>query len=314
MSSLKYSENFIRQDCENKGLIFKDICTLTYNKKKRRSVCFVCEKHIDKGIQIKPVEKLVNAKKPCQYCNHTKLSDVFKEEIANISPNIEVMSECVNTDSVIKCKCKIDGYEWSAVARALLAGEGCKKCGYKKVWETRGRITTDDFKKKMKQINDNIEIIGEYTGSHNLIKCKCKLDGQIWESYACNLLNQSASCPFCNQSLGEKKMVEILERKGYNIIQQKSFDDCKYIKKLRFDAYDCENNIVYEYQGQQHYYPVDFAENGAEWAEEQYNISHKRDLIKSDYCKSNNIPLIEIPYWEYDNMEEFLNCEISKYI
>ncbi len=109
-------------------------------------------------------------------------------------------------------------------------------------------------------------------------------------------------------------MVEIFENKGFNIKQQKTFDDCRNIEKLRFDAYDVDNNIVYEHQGQQHYEPVDFAGKGKEWAEEQFKISHKRDLIKLEYCKKNNIPLIEIPYWEFDNMEEYLNGEISKYI
>ncbi len=30
------------------------------------------------------------------------------------------------------------------------------------------------------------------------------------------------------------------------------------------------------------------------------------DKIKTDFCNSNNIPLIRIPYWERDNLEVFL--------
>ena len=30
------------------------------------------------------------------------------------------------------------------------------------------------------------------------------------------------------------------------------------------------------------------------------------DKIKTDFCNSNNIPLIRIPYWERDNLEIFL--------
>lgn len=34
------------------------------------------------------------------------------------------------------------------------------------------------------------------------------------------------------------------------------------------------------------------------------------DNIKRDYCKINKIKLLEIPYWEFDNIENIL----SKYL
>ena len=36
-----------------------------------------------------------------------------------------------------------------------------------------------------------------------------------------------------------------------------------------------------------------------------------RDEIKTQYCKENNIKLIRIPYWEFDNIEEILNRELE---
>ena len=38
-----------------------------------------------------------------------------------------------------------------------------------------------------------------------------------------------------------------------------------------------------------------------------------RDTIKNDYCKKNNINLIRIPYWEFDNIEKILNRELNLY-
>ena len=35
-----------------------------------------------------------------------------------------------------------------------------------------------------------------------------------------------------------------------------------------------------------------------------------RDTIKAIYCKENNIKLIRIPYWEYDNIEKIICKEI----
>jgi len=32
----------------------------------------------------------------------------------------------------IKCRCKVDGFEWKVTPGNLLSGKGCPKCGYKK--------------------------------------------------------------------------------------------------------------------------------------------------------------------------------------
>jgi len=36
--------------------------------------------------------------------------------------------------------------------------------------------------------------------------------------------------------------------------------------------------------------------------EERYNNTVKRDEYKTKWCKENNIPLIRIPYTEYENL------------
>lgn len=35
-----------------------------------------------------------------------------------------------------------------------------------------------------------------------------------------------------------------------------------------------------------------------------------RDTIKTIYCKENEIKLIRIPYWDFDNIEEILCKEL----
>ena len=35
-----------------------------------------------------------------------------------------------------------------------------------------------------------------------------------------------------------------------------------------------------------------------------------KDTIKTIYCKENNIKLIRIPYWDFDNIEEILCKEL----
>ena len=41
------------------------------------------------------------------------------------------------------------------------------------------------------------------------------------------------------------------------------------------------------------------------------NTSISTDKIKSDYCKNNNIKLVIIPYWDFDNIEQILTKELN---
>ena len=376
-------EQEIKLLCESLNFTYVDSgydTKIIKNKKEQIYVRFICNAHQKYGVQEKSLMDLRRLKKPCSYCNHSMLKVTFREEMYDINPTIEILSDYIDTDTKIKCRCRIDGNVWEANPRSLLNGCGCKICGYRKRWDFIGRKTTDDIVCEMKEINPDIEIIGEYKGSHQLIKCRCKIDGTEWSSYVCNLLNQSAGCPECttrriresqafsqeefeyrvskkhphikiigkyinnstlikckclihdneyminpktllyktgtgcpdcHQSMGEKTMLQILEKLQYNIIPQYTFSDCRYINVLRFDGYDANYNIAFEYQGQQHYYPVNFS-GDLEITQREFDLCIIRDNIKREYCKKNNIPLIEVPYWEYDNMESFLCAELNK--
>lgn len=376
-------ENEIKLLCENLNFTYIDSshkAQIIQNKKEQIYVRFICNSHQKYGIQEKSLEDLRRLKKPCAYCNHSMLKITFKEELYDIHPNIELLSEYVNSETKVDCHCLIDGHRWSASPLSLLNGCGCKICGHKKRWDSRGRKTTNDLIKEMKEINPDIEIIGEYKGNHKLIACRCKIDGKEWSSYVCNLLNQSAGCPECTtrrirelesfsqeefeqrvtnkyshieiigkyinrttrikckcllhdieydvsprtllyssgtgcpecyQSIGERRMIQVLQNIGYDVKTQHTFSDCKYIHVLRFDAYSKKYNIVFEYQGQQHYYPVDFS-GDTSIAQREFELGQIRDNIKRKYCNENDIHLIEIPYWECDNMESFLCSELDK--
>ena len=82
-------------------------------------------------------------------------------------------------------------------------------------------------------------------------------------------------------------------------VYQKIFKDCKDKNPLPFDFYLPEYNMCIEYQGQQHYYPVEIF-GGKKTFEKQ----QKHDNIKKEYCQKNNITLFEIPY--YSNLDEEL--------
>lgn len=76
---------------------------------------------------------------------------------------------------------------------------------------------------------------------------------------------------------------------------QYSFSDLVYKAPLRYDFAILENEKVIrliEFDGPQH-------REGNSWHTEESEI---RDLMKNEYAKSNNIPLVRLPYSTRDKI------------
>ena len=67
-----------------------------------------------------------------------------------------------------------------------------------------------------------------------------------------------------------------------------------------------------EYDGEQHYRPVNFGNWDEEEMSRQFALRQKYDLIKTEYCISNNINLLRIPYWEKENIDEIVKNHLQR--
>ena len=87
-------------------------------------------------------------------------------------------------------------------------------------------------------------------------------------------------------------------------------NDIKYQSQKKFswlglqslDFYLPEYNIAIECQGEQHFFPVDYAGLGREWAEKQLIINQNRDKVKKELCEANGIKVL---YFTEDNKDSF---------
>ena len=72
---------------------------------------------------------------------------------------------------------------------------------------------------------------------------------------------------------------------------------------LSYDFYLIDYNILIEYQGLQHekYKP------GFHKSEKDFEYQQEHDRRKKEYAQNNNINLLEIWYWDYDNVEKILD-------
>jgi hypothetical protein len=104
-----------------------------------------------------------------------------------------------------------------------------------------------------------------------------------------HLLGQG--CPICNESKGENEIRKYLIKNNIKFIQQYKFPNCKHIKKLPFDFYLPNMNMCVEFNGEQHYKPIN-AWGGIE----KFKTIKLRDKIKINFCCENKIKLLIIKY------------------
>ena len=155
---------------------------------------------------------------------------------------------------------------------------------------------TSDFRYNIGCVVDGLLIIGRRKiPKYKYYSYICVHDGYSGEIREDHLL-RGHGCPVCHNSIGEKQVKEYLDTHKITFIPQYIFDDCKNIKALPFDFYLPDYDACIEYDGIQHFNPIDFAGKGEEWALQQFNELKHRDEIKNTYCRDHNILLYRIKY------------------
>ena len=132
-----------------------------------------------------------------------------------------------------------------------------------------------------------------------------------------------SSCGCSIKSIGENEITSLLTIANINFSEQYKINieqkEYEVIQKhpYYFDFAVFNNNILsylIEYDGEQHFkYKKD---TNSFWNnKEAYEKTKIRDIIKNQWCKENNIPLIRIPYTHLKNLcIEDLLLETSQFI
>ena len=144
---------------------------------------------------------------------HEEFMKEFYEKNPN-AKNIEILGKYEGNNKPIKCRCRIDEYEWYPRPCHLLGNKnakptGCPKCSGK------AKRTNEEFIKEIYIINPNIKILSEYSGVSNLIDCRCKIDDYEWSSIADNLLH-GHGCPKCGGQIKKEHEEFVKEMEEIN--------------------------------------------------------------------------------------------------
>lgn len=110
-------------------------------------------------------------------------------------------------------------------------------------------------------------------------------------------------------SKGEQRIADILQQNRIEFVQEKSFDDLRG-GRFRFDFYLPKQNIIIEFDGQQHFQLQEFFQKDRK----ELLAYQERDRQKNSYCLAHKIKLYRIPFWELDNINVYKDLFNKKFL
>jgi len=254
--------------------------------------------------------------------NGCKLCDNERKKIIQTKTEIQFIEKCkiihnnnydyslikyLNSKTKVDIICKKHGMFQQTPDNHINKKTGCPKC--KTEYNSKNKkLNSKIFKNKCIKIHGNKYDYSKsiYLNTKTKVDIICKKHG-MFQQTPNNHITKKQGCPKCKNSKGEL-YIEIFLTK-HNIIYetQKIFKNClsEKNKHLKFDFYLSDYNICIEYDGEQHFKPIKYWGGLKKYKSVIYN-----DYIKNIFCENNNIELLRIYYFDFDNIENILNKKI----
>lgn len=138
--------------------------------------------------------------------------------------------------------------------------------------------------------------------NHTYVKCQCDC-GNIIEVRLAHLKGQShgrtISCGCATRSSGELRIRQVLEKAKISFAEQYRIKDFSMYAPFDFCVFNDDGSInrLIEFDGEQHYQPVEFF-----GGEEQFKKQQEVDKRKNLYCEEHGIKLLRVPYTDINKI------------
>jgi len=197
--------------------------------------------------------------------------------------------------------CPLHGKFQQTPEHHIRSKHGCSKCSRLHVSDT------EEFVKKAKVIHGNRYNYDkvDYYNSKAPVIITCKEHGDFKQRPNDHL--DGHGCPICSSSEAIIKINRFLQDNDIKNIPEYVMPEADN-KRLRFDFFLPELNILIEYDGEQHFKSI------KKWGgDKELQASKDRDELKNNLAKQHGYYLIRIKYDKFDMLEEYLLFRLSKY-
>lgn len=235
----------------------------------------------------------------CPKCSNRMpiTNEIIDEKL--IGRNIKRLENCISGKKKILFGCLIENcnYKWKTTAGSVIGknNSGCPKCAGK------SSLTDEMIDEILK--GRNIKRLDNTVNNKTKIEWQCLLEScnYVWKTTPNKVVgNTETGCPLC-ACIGqnEKLMFGILKENNVDVEYQYGIKNINPKERaLKFDFYFTKQKTAIEYNGKQHYEIFSFSSDKSK-NEENFEYQQERDRYKKEFCKRNNINLIEIDGRKY---------------
>ena len=306
---------YVQNSQKDRSKFCSDEC---FRKSKNTQVTYPCDCcGIEFLIKKSKVNKRLNGQSKYLCCSSECAKEIQKPKWNDIvslfnKNNYLLLSDCyINAKTKLEYIC-LNHQEYGSqyvTYNNLKYGFGCKYCGEEQRLQRR-RLPLEEVKKIFDK-HDMILLDQEYKNTQQKLAYICKHHKEIGVQYMATVNAYKNYCPYCNIVKGEKVIADFLLKRNIKFKLHQTYEDLIGIKRkeLSYDFYLYDYNLLIEFQGEQHDHPVEFF-----GGERQFEIQQEHDRRKNEYAITHHIDLLEIWYYEFNDIEKILNNKLFNII
>lgn len=243
-----------------------------------------------------------------------RIQESIKSTVINKQVVVKYSDKLHNKNSVVLVRCNLFGHHkklFPQPASSVGKSNVCPECVKTREYNKKaGENFIEKINTVLKEKNNFFSFFGSIDRNekkiifYELICKNCGCSEWEREKYV-----ESVKCKVCHPkgSKGESKVYNYLNNLNLIFETEKKFDDLKNIQNLECDFFIPKLNLIIEFDGYQHYYPIDYFKGL-----KSFKNTIKCDWIKNRYALKNRINILRIPFKEYDNMESLIDNAIAK--
>jgi len=222
------------------------------------------------------------------------------------------------TISHVDVHCPNPEHEWHPMrVDLILQGCKCRECAGRHVpLEERRAKFVKDFHKK--HGHEHYDVMAEdYVNNDTPIRIRCKIHNYDFMTAPDNILRGGGGCPYCTASEGEATILGWLDNHKeeytwhYAMPNEDPTLPLQYIEADFYLPDVGRQPMVIEYHGEQHYKYVPHFYKGKRVR--SFEVQKQRDCYLRKYCSEHHIRLLEIPFWDLNNIDTILQETLKKY-